>query len=171
MNGWLPLDLEPVASPEPEPAAGPLTLVSVFVPGTPKPQGSAKWIRSNTTGRAIPKTNPDLLAWRDRVAGFAAARMAEAGAEVTAEPVALVARFVFQRPKGHVRRSGDLTRSAPRHHGQRPDVDKLIRAVGDALTGVVYRDDCQVVEVRASKAWAAPGCPAGLSLEVSRVET
>lgn len=36
----------------------------------------------------------------------------------------------------------------------RPDADKLLRAVGDALTGVVYRDDAQLTTVVVRKRWA-----------------
>jgi Holliday junction resolvase RusA-like endonuclease len=39
-----------------------------------------------------------------------------------------------------------------------PDLDKLIRAILDALTGVVWRDDGQVVDIVASKVYAdTPG--------------
>lgn len=33
----------------------------------------------------------------------------------------------------------------------RPDLDKLVRSVLDALTGIVYKDDSQVSELTASK--------------------
>jgi crossover junction endodeoxyribonuclease RusA len=42
-----------------------------------------------------------------------------------------------------------------------PDLDKLIRGVGDALTGVIYDDDSQVIRVLAWKSYAdarEPGC-------------
>lgn len=35
-----------------------------------------------------------------------------------------------------------------------PDTDKLVRAVGDALTGVVYTDDSRVTQWHAAKMWA-----------------
>ena len=39
-----------------------------------------------------------------------------------------------------------------------PDLDKLIRAVLDALTGIAYQDDAQVVELLTSKKYGAePG--------------
>ena len=40
-------------------------------------------------------------------------------------------------------------------HGypKRPDLDKLVRGVLDALTGVCYRDDSQVVTLTAQKVW------------------
>lgn len=36
----------------------------------------------------------------------------------------------------------------------RPDLDKLVRSCLDAMTGVIYADDSQVVRVTASKRWA-----------------
>ena len=34
-----------------------------------------------------------------------------------------------------------------------PDLDKLVRAVLDALTGVCYKDDSQVVYIETEKVW------------------
>jgi Holliday junction resolvase RusA-like endonuclease len=44
-----------------------------------------------------------------------------------------------------------------KRHGypKRPDLDKLVRAVLDSLTGVCYEDDSQVIRLRASKVWAS----------------
>jgi Holliday junction resolvase RusA-like endonuclease len=39
----------------------------------------------------------------------------------------------------------------------RPDVDKLTRAVLDALTGVAYKDDSQVVQINATKHYLDEG--------------
>ena len=38
-----------------------------------------------------------------------------------------------------------------------PDLDKLIRAVLDALTGVAYVDDGQVVTIKSTKTYGDPG--------------
>ena len=40
---------------------------------------------------------------------------------------------------------------------RRPDLDKLCRACLDSLTGIVWRDDTQVVHLEASKDYGAPG--------------
>lgn len=40
-----------------------------------------------------------------------------------------------------------------KHMTTKPDVDKLSRAILDALTGVVWKDDSQVVELRARKTY------------------
>ena len=39
------------------------------------------------------------------------------------------------------------------------DVDKLVRAIFDAMTGIVYGDDSQVVDVTASKRYADNSSP------------
>ncbi len=38
-----------------------------------------------------------------------------------------------------------------------PDLDKLCRACLDSLTGIVWRDDSQVVRLEANKDYGAPG--------------
>ena len=45
--------------------------------------------------------------------------------------------------RSHYTGKGALKASAPVAPGK-PDLDKLARAVGDALTGVAYRDDAQI---------------------------
>ena len=42
-------------------------------------------------------------------------------------------------------------------HLQPPDVDKMSRAILDALTNVVYQDDCQVIKKTVNKRWAREG--------------
>lgn len=41
-----------------------------------------------------------------------------------------------------------------KHHTKKPDVDKLVRAVKDALKGVLWHDDAQVIELVARKGYA-----------------
>ena len=69
--------------------------------------------------------------------------------------------FVFRRPAGHFgtgRNAGKLKPSSPLYVRTRPDVDKLVRAIADAMTGIVYRDDSQLVAVKAEKHYGEPAC-------------
>lgn len=43
----------------------------------------------------------------------------------------------------------------PLWHSKKPDLDKLVRAVQDALTGIIYKDDGQVCRLTANKNYAA----------------
>jgi Holliday junction resolvase RusA-like endonuclease len=58
--------------------------------------------------------------------------------------------FRLPRPKGHYGRRG-LRPSAPAYPNVMPDLDKLARAILDALTGIVWRDDAQVVRLDVEK--------------------
>jgi len=75
-------------------------------------------------------------------------------------PLRVILVFALQRPKSHFgtgKNASVLKESAPRHHTQKPDVDKLSRAVLDACTGIVWKDDAQVCRKDVFKAWAYPG--------------
>jgi crossover junction endodeoxyribonuclease RusA len=72
-------------------------------------------------------------------------------------PVALTVVFRFPRPRSHYRTNGQLRKNAPIRQDKRPDLDKLLRAVGDALSGSVINDDSQISRVAASKIYGPPG--------------
>jgi crossover junction endodeoxyribonuclease RusA len=121
--------------------------VTFTVIGIAQPQGSTKaFVPKGWTRPIVTSDNPLNKGWRQCVA--------EQAQQVAAEgqflgPVAMFVRFSLPRPA-----------SLPRRvvaHVKAPDLDKLVRSVGDALTGVLYRDDAQVVELRARKVYAGVG--------------
>lgn len=75
--------------------------------------------------------------------------------------VTLVALFTFPRPASHYgtgRNREQVKPSAPASHTQTPDLDKLLRLVGDALTiAGVLRDDSQIHTIIAKKQWGSIG--------------
>ena len=91
------------------------------------------------------KTRPSgaLTAWRGKVAALAAAQMAGAGFWDCY--VELSCEFVIPRSPSHYTKVGRvLTKSAPAYPSY-PDISKMVRAIEDAMTGVVYRDDGLIV--------------------------
>jgi len=88
-------------------------------------------------------------------------------------PVRVYVWFTFPRPKSHYRGGkpgpGRLRPDAPESVTRRPDLDKLLRAVLDALTGVVIADDAQVAEIRTMKHYAAKDSSPGASITVWRL--
>jgi len=131
--------------------------IAFKVLGTPVAQGSMRHVGR---GRVVHSNAAALLPWRDSVRAAAAAAMG--GRELELGPVFVVAEFGFPRPKGHYgtgRNCCTVRPSAPICHSQAPDIDKLLRAVLDSMTGVVFRDDSQVHGSHLSKWWAqAGGC-------------
>lgn len=71
-----------------------------------------------------------------------------------AAPMRVGMRFHFARPKSHFKRDGvSFLKSAPEEatsHGL-GDIEKLARAVNDALSTVLFNDDRQVVEMHLAK--------------------
>jgi crossover junction endodeoxyribonuclease RusA len=70
-------------------------------------------------------------------------------------PMRVGMRFHFARPKTHLTSKGALTKSAPQEatsHGL-GDIEKLARAVNDALSGTVFKDDRQVVQMHLAKCY------------------
>jgi len=56
--------------------------------------------------------------------------------------------YGMKRPKSHYgtgRNSGKLKASAPKYPDKKPDIDNFEKFVFDCLSGVVYRDDAQIV--------------------------
>lgn len=63
----------------------------------------------------------------------------------------------FQRPKSHFgsgKNSDKLKPSAPVYHKNTPDHDNLVKFYADAMTGIVYHDDKQIVGcLECGKVW------------------
>ncbi len=122
-----------------------------FVHGMPAPQGSKRHLGNGIMVESSKRVKP----WRTDVRETALKQMVEHGYE--SPPTGAIAATIFfylPRPKGHYRtgkNAGRLRPSAPCHHFKRPDVDKLGRAILDALTGVCWADDAQLTVVTLGK--------------------
>lgn len=107
-----------------------------FVRGRPVPQGSMKFVRP---GVMIHSRSQDLALWRADIA-----RNAELfGFKPIASAVKVELDFVMSKPKSAKRAFPSV----------KPDLDKLIRAVLDGLTGVAFEDDSQVILIQSSKTY------------------
>lgn len=129
-----------------------MTVVELTVVGVAAPQGS-----KTRTRFGLKEDNPNTKPWRGIVADDAAKAMAGAG--LIQDPVRVTARFFFPRPKSHYRtgKYAHLLRDdAPFTVDKKPDLDKLQRAIGDALGGVVLREDSLIAQWVTSKWYGAP---------------
>lgn len=111
--------------------------VELTVYGNPVAQGRPKFFRrGNHVGCYDPQKSKE---WKETIKGQAIRQ----GATVMDGALNMTLEFYMSRPK-----------TLPKkvlHHTKKPDVDNLVKAVKDALKGICYRDDAQVVTLYATK--------------------
>lgn len=139
------------------------TAAEFDVAGTPIPQGSMRAMHHRSSGRIITTSdNAKTRPWKLDVIASAV----EARRFTCAEPAAVHMAFRLLRPKGHTGKRG-LLPSAPTWPATKPDIDKLARAILDALVEArVLTDDALVGLLQATKRYATDGETPGVHVRV-----
>lgn len=162
-----PEPLPPIFLIRPDPAKWMPVLGTAFIPGKPIPGGSktATVIRRKG-GEIVMKNGRPLVTTRDDAKGNAewkaevkweARRLWRGDPIPKGVPVWLAVVFYMPRLSSHFgtgRNAGQLKANAPTWHTVKPDGTKLMRALEDALTGIVWTDDAQVVAPLPLKVYA-----------------
>lgn len=140
-----------------------LPILTFTVLGVPQQQGS----KNQFGGDA----NKNLKPWRHGAKADAFEAMQQQSFEqIMLGPVSVRVLFVFPRPKSHYRsgKNAHLLRDDAAHwKTSAPDTDKLQRAVGDSLTGVVIKDDSQIARWEVEKVY---GDQPRAEISVARLE-
>ncbi len=133
--------------------------ISFTAYGIPAPKGSTKAFIPKGWNRAIvTETNKHTRPWAAIVKGAAIDAVKDVHIAFPEGPISIDLRFLMPRPV-----------SLPKkvvHHTKKPDCDKLVRAILDALKGIIWSDDSQVVEIRAQKFYAREAERPGVSVIV-----
>ena len=131
--------------------------IQFTVLGVPQPRGNKTAfpfqrkdgsLGVNVTDGRRPKSRAASAGWMDSVR-FAAASEQQDSPPIEG-PVEIDIAFELVRPK---------SRKSAKAHTTRPDIDKLARGTLDAMKGIIYRDDSQIVSLRLWKSYAktSPG--------------
>jgi Holliday junction resolvase RusA-like endonuclease len=130
------------------------TNFTISVTGDPASQGS----HAIMNGRIVQVNSKKHKAWRTAIVQACAEFLPEDWVPLD-EPVELIVNFYMSKP-------ASVKRSLP---SVAPDLDKLIRSVGDALAiGGVYADDSRIVRISARKLYAQ-GIEPGATIEVRAI--
>lgn len=123
--------------------------IQFTVDAHPEPAGSKRAFplkrKDGSLGVRVTDANKNVKQWQQLVKGVARANY---DGPLLQNGVYVAMKFVVLRPKGHFgsgKNAGKLKKSAPWRPVVKPDVLKLARGVEDALTGVIWRDDSQIV--------------------------
>lgn len=143
-------------------------IVQVFVPGKPAPQGSKRYLGVKGGKGITVESSKAVAPWRadvrTTVDNYCADGDMPLPLHAKGEPVSVELNFVMPRPASASKRS---TPAATK----RPDVDKLARAVLDALSSAgVWCDDSQVTHLVVSKRVAFVGERSGCWIYVAPAE-
>jgi crossover junction endodeoxyribonuclease RusA len=149
-----------------------MTEITFFVPGKPKPAGSKRAfvVKSKQSGKMraiVTDANPQARDWKIDVQHVA--RTAYTGQPLEG-PLELELSFFMERPKFHFNAKRDAIKpTAPSYPTGKPDASKLCRGVEDALTGMLYRDDSQIVKQTVRKRYATLQYREGVQVTVTKI--
>lgn len=133
-------------------------MIRFTVFGVPTPKGSTRSFvitpKNGGKPRAVTTNdNPKTKGWQQKIAqGAAVALQRSAHQRFEEGGILLEVWFYLPRPKALLTKRLAGTRP---WHTTKPDLDKLSRAAKDALTGVIWTDDSQVVDLVAHKRYCA----------------
>lgn len=134
-----------------------MTEVRFTVLGEAAPAGSKRAFSNPHTGHInVTDASKKAKPWKALVSSTAVEHFQ---GELLNGPLVVEMTFFKPRPRAHFgtgRNSMLLRHSAPVHPATRPDVLKLARGTEDALTGIVWRDDAQIVEEHLAKRYGSP---------------
>ena len=129
------------------------TLFRVFIPIEPIPKGRPRF----GVGRAF--TPIKTRHYESDVKTFVSSAYKNSP---LSGPLRLHVFFYMTRPKG-------ISKNKRLFPDVKPDIDNLFKAIADALSGVLWNDDCQLVDIWATKVYAAQPLEVGTHVSVMRI--
>ena len=118
----------------------------LVIPGPPRGKGRPRFANGRTFTDAKTAGMEELVrqVWL------------EAGRPRLEGPLALKLELHVARPKSHYRTNGELSALGVRTLWpvRKPDVDNALKLVADALNGLAYQDDVQIVAAYVRRYWA-----------------
>lgn len=132
--------------------------IAFTVPGQPVPQGAIRPVIAKGRLRGIHKDGKRLQPWRDAVSwGAVRARDRQSIPFPRPKAVSLFAVFRMRRPQ----------RPKAPWPIVAPDLQHLVRAIEDAMSGILYDDDSQIVRLDVRKEYVKVDQAPGVTIVVS----
>jgi Holliday junction resolvase RusA-like endonuclease len=119
-------------------------MIALVVYGHPVPKARARVVRTKN-GKTVSYTPGKTADWENSIRAQALACRPET---LLDGPLALEVTFYLLRPRSRPKRD--------RFPDRKPDLDNLLKAVKDALNGVVWTDDSRIVDIVVRKRYGDP---------------
>lgn len=129
-------------------------MISFVVPGTPQGKGRARAAR---VGNGIRMFTPAKTVNYEALIAYAGSE-AMRGRQLIEGPVYLTVTATFDIPKSWSKKKRLEAQSGFLWHTGKPDGDNVLKALGDGLNGIVWKDDSQVAFAKILKRYGdTPG--------------
>lgn len=126
-------------------------MIYFTIPGEPVPKG-----RPRVTKQGIAYTPKKT---REYEALVKESFLSQVDQEPMEGPVRFAAAFYFKIPKSYTEAQVKEIESGEMLKTTKPDLDNCIKSITDALNGLAYKDDSQIVRIIAAKKFSATGDP------------
>ena len=136
---------------------------TIIVAGVPVPQGSMTAFTVAGRARVTHSNGAKIDIWRRSIVDAVHRQLGEQ-IEMMSGPVRLSAAFRLPRPASLPKRKRTWPIGA-----RSGDADKLLRCLGDAVTGVLIDDDSLIVDARVTKDYAGPGGQPGVVFTIEEL--
>ncbi|MDO6747182.1 RusA family crossover junction endodeoxyribonuclease [Gilvimarinus sp. 1_MG-2023] len=138
-------------------------MIEFHIPGKPQGKGRARsfLMRNGKIGHHTPEKTRSYEGMI-RTLGM----QAVGDTQPTEQPIALTLTIVMPIPASWPAWKRELAESGRLLPTTKPDSDNVEKAVKDALNGVCWRDDAQVVSADKNKFFESPDLPVGVHVEV-----
>lgn len=124
--------------------------ISFIIPVAPVAKGRARsYRRGNHIGHYTPKKTSDYESF---VRDIAVEIML--GKRIIDVPVYMIATFYLPIPKSWSKKKRKMALDGDLMPTSKPDCSNYIKSIEDALNGVIYKDDSQIVDVYARKRYS-----------------
>ena len=126
-----------------------MTSITIEITGHPVPKGRGRAVVNKYTGKPIIHTPKKTRKWEDDARMVARAEMGTNPPWIGPIRLSVVAEIAF--PGGWPKWKLEALEEGLIRHTTRPDLDNIIKTAKDAMNGILWKDDCQVIEISAMK--------------------
>lgn len=128
-------------------------MIEFTVPGNPVGQGRPRFARR----RGSVQTYDPAKSRKYKALVTQKLQQVYAGKPITC-PIKITVRACFGVPDSYSKRRTHDCLSGIEKPDKKPDADNIVKGVMDALNGIAYKDDKQVVSMHVYKTYALVGC-------------
>lgn len=126
------------------------SIIEFIVPGNPVGKGRPKFARR---GKFVQTYTPEKTVSYENLIKLKA-EQAMQGMDLIAGPVKLGLNISVSIPASWSKKKKAAAVAGEIKPTTKPDIDNIVKAVGDAMNNIVFKDDSQIFEVSARKAYA-----------------